>query len=72
MTKERQQTGEEIVCDFLKELGYSILEINYRSRIGEIDIVAKHREYLVFCGKYAQKQNRTSPVFVSNCKILRN
>ena len=49
MTKERQQTGEEIVCDFLKELGYSILEINYRSRIGEIDIVAKHREYLVFC-----------------------
>ena len=52
MTKERQhkeRTGEEIACDFLKELGYSILEINYRSRIGEIDIVAKHREYLVFC-----------------------
>ena len=52
MTKERQHTGRigaEIACDFLKESGYSIVERNYRSRIGEIDIVAEHREYLVFC-----------------------
>ena len=51
MIKERQhtgRTGEEIPCDFLKELGYSIVELNYRSRIGEIDIVAEHSEYLVF------------------------
>ena len=33
----------------MKEQGYSIVELNYRSRIGEIDIVAEHREYLVFC-----------------------
>ena len=38
-----------IACDFLKEQGYSIVERDYHSRIGEIDIVAKHREYLVFC-----------------------
>ena len=52
MTKERQHTGrtvEVIACDFLKEQGYSIGESNYRSRIGEIDIVAEHRENLVFC-----------------------
>ena len=52
MTKERQQTGktgEEIVCDFLKEQRYSIAERNYRSRIGKIDIVAKHRDYLALC-----------------------
>ena len=51
MTKERQHTreaGEEIACDFLKEQGYSIVERNDSSRIGEIDIVAEHREYLVF------------------------
>ena len=51
MTKERQHTGrteEEIACEFLKELGCSIVEPNYRSRIGEIDIVSEHREYLVF------------------------
>ena len=52
MTKEREhtgRTGEEIACDFLKELGYSIDEGNYRSRIGEIDIVSEHRVHLVFC-----------------------
>ena len=52
MTKERQHTGkagEQIACDFLKEQGYSIVERNHRSRLGEIDIVAAHREYLVFC-----------------------
>ena len=52
MTKERQytgRTGKEIACDFLKEQRYSIVKRNYRSRIGDIDIVAEHREYLVFC-----------------------
>ena len=52
MTKERQhtgRTGEEIACDFLKDQGYSIVERKNRSRIGEIYIVAEHREYLVFC-----------------------
>ena len=61
MTKERQhtgRTGEEIACDFLKEQGYSIVERNYRSRIGEIDIVAEHREYLVFC-EVRTRKNRT-------------
>ncbi len=61
MTKERQhteRTGEEIACDFLKELGYSIVVLNYRSRIGEIDIVAEHRENLVFC-EVKTLRNRT-------------
>ena len=61
MTKERQhtgRTGEVIACDFLKERGYSIVERDYRSRIGEIDIVAKHREYLVFC-EVNTHRNRT-------------
>ncbi|MBS1256652.1 MAG: hypothetical protein MAG581_02478 [Deltaproteobacteria bacterium] len=52
MTKARQHTGltgEQIACDFLQEQGYSIIERNHRSRLGEIDIVAKYREYLVFC-----------------------
>ena len=61
MTKERQhtgRTGEEIACDFLKEQGYSIVERNHRSRLGEIDIVAEHREYLVFC-EVKTRSNRT-------------
>ena len=33
--------GEKIACYFLKNKGYSILEINYQKQTGEIDIIAK-------------------------------
>lgn len=52
MTKERQQTGqfgEQLACEFLKDKQYHILERNYRCKIGEIDIVARVEEYLIFC-----------------------
>ena len=68
MTSERQhtvRTREEIACDFLKEQRYSIAESNYRSRISEIDIVAEHREYLVFC---EVKRTETEPDFTRLCQ----
>lgn len=40
--------GEKWACDFLKKNGYKILERNYRIRGGEIDIVAKDKDTLVF------------------------
>jgi putative endonuclease len=42
--------GEEIAARFLLERGFRIVERNFRfRRIGEIDIVAREGEYLVFC-----------------------
>ncbi|MEI8345211.1 MAG: YraN family protein [Candidatus Omnitrophota bacterium] len=40
--------GEEIAVAHLKERGYRILLRNYRSPLGEIDMVARYGEYLVF------------------------
>jgi putative endonuclease len=40
--------GEKIAAAFLKKNGYRIMEINFRCPIGEIDIVAKEKDYLVF------------------------
>lgn len=40
--------GEELACKFLKDNKYKILERNYRISGGEIDIVAKDKDYLVF------------------------
>lgn len=40
--------GEEIACQYLKKLGFKILERNYRIRGGEIDIVARDKDTLVF------------------------
>ena len=40
--------SEIIASDFLKKKGYKILEVNYKNDIGEIDIIAKDGDYLVF------------------------
>jgi putative endonuclease len=40
--------GEKYARDFLKKKGYRLLESNYRCPRGEIDIVARHKDSLVF------------------------
>jgi len=40
--------GEKIACDFLGKNGYNILETNYRCPGGEIDIIARQKDTLVF------------------------
>ena len=40
--------GEKLAKDFLERRSYRIVETNYRCPEGEIDIVAKHKDYLVF------------------------
>lgn len=47
--KEKGNLGENIAAEYLKNLGYKILERNWRfSRAGEIDIIALDRNTLVF------------------------
>lgn len=48
---KRRETGilgEKLAKDYLKKRGYRIRETNYRCPEGEIDIVAEHKDYLVF------------------------
>ena len=42
------KAGEEIAVRHLQKLGYRILERNYRCPLGEIDIVAKDNDTIVF------------------------
>jgi len=49
--KSKRQKGnnaEQIAVNYLKRLGYQILERNYRKRIGEIDIIAAQENTIVF------------------------
>lgn len=51
MTRQRQglgRRGEELACAHLAASGYRILARNYRTRAAELDIVAQHRDELVF------------------------
>jgi putative endonuclease len=40
--------GEKIASNFLKKRGYHIEEANYRCPEGEVDLIARHQDYLVF------------------------
>ena len=40
--------GEKLALKYLKKQKYKILEKNFRCALGEIDIVAKDGEFLVF------------------------
>lgn len=40
--------GEELALSFLSGLGYHLLEKNYRCRLGEIDLIMKDGQTLVF------------------------
>jgi len=45
---ELGQKGEKIAVNFLKRNGYSIITTNYRTRLGQIDIVAKEKNTVCF------------------------
>jgi putative endonuclease len=40
--------GERKACEFLRKAGYRIIARNWRTRFGEIDIIARDGETLVF------------------------
>jgi putative endonuclease len=42
------QEGEGIAARYLRRLGYSIVKTNFKTRIGEIDIIAWEGDTLVF------------------------
>jgi len=40
--------GEETAVKYLKKRGYKIIENNWRCHMGEIDIIARHKDDTVF------------------------
>jgi putative endonuclease len=51
MSEARQQFGkygEDLACQALETRDYIIVERRYRTSHGEIDIIARHGQYLVF------------------------
>lgn len=61
MTLARQALGlqgEELACRELRRRGYRILARRYRTRTGELDIVARHGEWVVFVEVKARQDGR--------------
>ena len=57
--KELGKKGEEVALRFLKKNGYKIIEKNYVCKMGEMDIIAREKDTLVF----VEVKTRTSMVF---------
>jgi putative endonuclease len=53
--------GEDLARKYLESAGFEIVELNYRFGHGEIDIVARDGEYLVFCEVKARRTNEYGP-----------
>jgi len=48
-TRDKGKEGEEAACKYLEESGYSIVKTNFHfGTLGEIDIIAKDNNVLVF------------------------
>ncbi|MCA1927045.1 MAG: YraN family protein [Calditerrivibrio sp.] len=63
--------GEDEAADYLKNIGYEILSKNFRSKFGEIDIIAKNGCTIVFVEVKMRKNKRFGSGYesVSRSKI---
>jgi len=50
--------GESIAIKYLKKNGYTIVKQNYRSKYGEVDIIAKDKDTIVFVEVKARRSDR--------------
>ncbi len=61
--KKTGQIGEEAAVGFLEKNGYQILEKNFRTKLGEIDIIAKEKDTVCFIEvKFRQEAFLDSPL----------
>ncbi len=50
--------GERLAAEELRRRGWTVLELNYRCRLGEVDIVASDRSYLAFVEVKLRRDDR--------------
>ena len=57
--------GERLAREHLERLGYTIVTRNYRTRFGELDIVARDRDALVFVEVKTRRHGASPLEFLS-------
>jgi putative endonuclease len=55
--------GERVACTHLEQRGFAVLDRNFRTRHGELDVVAAGNGYLVFCEVKTRVGRRSGDVF---------
>lgn len=60
---QRGRAGEAIALHFLEERSHTIIETNYRSRYGEIDIIARRGDLILFVEVKARRDKQFGEPF---------
>lgn len=60
------QWGEQLVAKYLQKQGWIVVARNFRCRMGELDIVAKNEQYIIFVEVKLRKNDR----FGSACEAV--
>ncbi len=55
------ERGEALAWNFLRKEGYAILEKNYRTRFGEIDVIARKQDVVVFLEVKTRRDHTFGP-----------
>jgi len=63
--KSLGKRGESIAAEFLEEQGYTILERNYRTPYGEIDLISKKNNSIVFIEVKTRASSTLGPPEIS-------
>lgn len=57
-TEETGRLGEDAAARYLLRQGYTLIDRNFRCRLGEIDIIAREGDCLVFAEVKTRKNSR--------------
>ena len=55
--------GEALAAEYLRKKRYKIVAAGYRSRFGEIDLIAENRKYIVFVEVKLRKSGSFAPAY---------
>ena len=64
--KDIGSLGEDIAETYLRQVGYTVLERNFRCKIGEIDIIGKDGDYICFI----EVKTRYGSIYGSPCEAV--
>jgi putative endonuclease len=57
--------GESLAAEFLEKLGYSIIERNFRTPYGEIDLITKQGDVIIFTEVKTRSSSSLGPPEIS-------
>jgi putative endonuclease len=65
--------GEDSACKYLSENGYTILNRNFRTKLGEIDLIAEKSEVIYFFEVKSRKNNNfgVPSEIINHTKLIR-